>query len=33
MVPRGPDRVLAGDRVLIAVESRKSLELEKFTKA
>ena len=31
MVPRGPDRVLAGDRVLIAVESRKSLELEKFT--
>lgn len=32
VVPRGPDRVLAGDRVLIAFESRKSLELEKFTK-
>ncbi len=33
VVPRGPDRVLAGDRVLIAVESRKGLELDKFITA
>ena len=33
VVPRGPDSVIVGDRVLIAVESHKSLELEKYTLA